>query len=139
MKLNELMNSKIDYEVIKAHGGVFHTRAEIGGRIIDFSAIEEMDGEWEIAFGEKNGNGKTSYGLTGSGAAPEVLAMVKDSLLEFVERYQPEKMYFTADKDDDKNTRARVYERMIKRFNIPSYKYKSGSFGESIRFTLTKA
>lgn len=138
MKLNELMNSKVDYEVVKAHGGVFHTQAKINGRIIDFSAIEEMDGEWEIAFGEKNENGKTSYGLTGGGAAAEVLAMVKDSILEFVERYQPEKMYFTADKDNGKDSRARVYERMIRRFNIPSYKYSTGDFGGSTRFSLTK-
>jgi len=138
MKLNEIMNSKVDYEVVKARGGVFHTQAEIGGRIIDFAAIEEMDGEWEISFGEKKG-AKTAYGLTGSGAAPEVLAMVKDSMLEFVERYQPEKMYFTADKEGDKDNRARVYERMIKRFNIPSYKYSTNDSGKSIRFTLTKA
>ena len=138
MKLNELMNTKVDYEVVKARGGVFHTQAEIGGRTIDFAAIEEMDGEWEISFGEKNGNGKTSYGLTGSGAAPEVLAMVKNSMLEFVERYQPEKMYFTADKENDKDNRARVYERMIKRFNIPSYKYSTYDSGNSTRFSLDK-
>jgi len=139
MKLYELMDTKVDYEVIKARGGVFHTEATIGGRVIAFAAIEEMDGEWEISFGEKKEGSKTAYGLTGSGAAPEVLAMVKASMLEFVERYQPEKMYFTADKENDKDNRARVYDRMIKRFNIPSYKYMKGDFGAATRFTLTKA
>lgn len=138
MKLNEVLDKKVDYEVVKARGGVFHTQAEINGRIIDFSAIEEMDGEWEISFGEKNGTGKTSYGVTGSGGELEVLSMVKDSMLEFVQRYQPERMYFTADKENEKDTRARVYERMIKKFNVPGYKFNKDEVGPSTRFSLSK-
>lgn len=126
MKLNEILNKKIDYEVVRAVGTLFHTQATINDREIHFSAIDEEDGSWELSFGEKKAGGKVSYGKTGSGGELEVFSMVKASIEEFVQRYQPEQMHFTADKDGDEkgNTRADVYERLMKRFKIPGYSFK---------------
>jgi hypothetical protein len=141
MKITEILNKKIEYEVVKSTNTIFHTRAKIANRIINFSAIleDDSDGSWELAFNEKNEQGKISYSQTGHGGELEVFSMVKDSIIEFITRYQPEKMYFTADKDNKNNARADVYERLIKRFNIPGYSYKRNSeTNNSEKFTLIK-
>lgn len=126
MKLNEILNKKIDYEVIHETSGMFKTSAIIGNRTIIFIAIEEEPGNWELSFGEKISNGKTTYDKTGSGSELEVFSMVKSSIEEFIQRYSPPTMFFTADKDQvdtEVNVRSAVYDRLIKRFNIPGYKY----------------
>lgn len=146
MKLNEILNKKIDYEVVRADNGVFHTRAEIGGRIINFSAISsDHDDNWEIQFNEKNAKEKQpTYARSGSGKELEVFSMVKDSIMELISRYHPATMYFTADKEHEGDNRANAYERLIKRFKIPGYSYqrqevpdREGSQGYS-DFTIVK-
>jgi hypothetical protein len=123
MKLDEILNKKIDYEVVRSSGSVFHTQAEINGRTINFGAVEEGNGEWELEFNEKK-NGRNTYVATGSGGELEVFSMVKASIEEFVQRYHPRVMFFTADKEDGKTTRADLYDRLAKRFKIPGYTYK---------------
>lgn len=128
MKLNEILNKKVDYEVINAKSVFFQTRATIGDRIINFGAVDNDDGSWDIQFAEKTKEGRTTYKKTGSGNELEVFSFVKDSLLDFISRYQPEKMCFTADKDsEEKDNRANTYERLLKRFigTIPNYSFSS--------------
>lgn len=139
MKLTEILNKKVDYEVERASGTLFHTRAEIGGRIINFAAVEEAFGEWELSFGEMTAT-RATYAKTGSGNELEVFAMVKDSILEFISRNAPDVMYFTADKEGkkEKNNRAELYDRLIKRFKIPGYKYSREKGDLHDRFLFVK-
>lgn len=114
MLLLELFDAKVDYEVKKATSGQFKTQAEIGGRTIVFRA--ELDrgpkGEyWDVSFEEVNGFHAT-YAATGKGKAYEVLAMVKDSLIEFRDRYKPEIVYFTAEATNG-SARANIYRKMV--------------------------
>jgi hypothetical protein len=135
MKLNEILDKKVDYEVVKSSSSVFHTRAEINGRIINFGAVEEGPGEWEIEFNEK-ADGKITYAATGSGGELEVFAMVKASTEEFVQRYKPRVMMFTSDKDG--TGRSKLYDKLAKKFKIPGYTYLKGGTDKHDIFTFVE-
>ena len=141
MKLNEILNKKVDYEVVKATSTLFQTRAEINGRTINFGAVAgygDMDDTWEIQFAEKVEGGKPTYKKTGSGKELEVFSFIKDSITEFVSRYHPEKMDFTADKEGHDDNRADTYERLLKRFKIPGYEFERENHDGASVFSITK-
>jgi hypothetical protein len=125
MLLNEILNKKVEYEVIRANDKVFRARATIGGRIIQFEAAKqdtESSDKWDVAF-EENKEGKRTFGKSGSGNEFEVFSMIKDCILEVIARYKPEYMTFTADKDGSKigNNRGNVYSRLLSRFKVSGY------------------
>lgn len=68
----------------------------MGGRAILFSAVEDEQGAWEIEFSEKNDHSKT-FKQTHSGQPFKVMTTVLSSLKEFVARYHPSSLKFTAD------------------------------------------
>lgn len=123
MKLHELLNRKVDYKVLTKTGREFSTGAKIGDRDIVFTALYASDGNyWNVEFEEFSKDAEHgTYDQTGSGNELEVFAMVKDSMLEFVKEYEPSEIYFSASKKDDKDNRADVYEKMVKRFKVPGY------------------
>jgi hypothetical protein len=120
--------------------------ADIGGRTIIFEAedIEDSNGNplWEITFFEKTKGGfGFTYKQTGSGKELEVFAFVGQALQEFLDRYGPDKVYFTADKDDDsqeKNTRADVYEKLLKRAKFKNYKVVRDTNSRYSKFELVR-
>lgn len=136
MKLTEILNKKVDYEVVKSTSDTFKTRATIGDREIVFTAYPVEDGEgtesWEITFGEKLKNGMTTFDQTGSGNELEVFSMVKDSIMEFINIYSPQTITFTADKDNNgaKNNRAELYSKLISKFKAPNYEVDRKSLGQ---------
>lgn len=146
MLIAELLNKKVDYEVSRATSDYFEAIAEIGSRTIRFSAdkvdVEENGDVWEVEFAEYVPGKRQTYQLTGSGNELEVFAMVKDCMLELVQRYQPYKLKFTADKDNGKDKRGNTYERLIKRFKMPGYSYErteeTGGFAHSSAKTHDK-
>lgn len=139
MKLTEILNKKVDYEVVRATNSVFHTRATIGDRVINFGAIDEED-YWELSFGEKTKDGKVTYKQTNSGNELEVFSMVKDSILEFITRYNPAVMELTADKSEGQevNTRANLYGRLINKFKLPGYTVNRESKNGTDVFRIVK-
>lgn len=140
MLLNEILNKKIEYEVDEESEDAFMTSALIGGRMIEFYADKFDDGKWTLSFGEAKG-GKVTTELTGSGSELEVFSMVKDSIVEFVKKYKPTIMSFTAaknDKSDIKNNRGDLYDRLIKKFKIPGYKASRYQGDHTDSFALEK-
>ena len=141
MKLNEILNKKIDYEVVKATASSFITLAKIGERHIKFMATNCDEGEWDVMFAETNSEGKEgTFKLTNSGNELEVFSMVKDSISELITRYYPESIAFTASKDSatGKDNRADAYERLLKRFKAPGYTFKRTKYettGDIFRLT----
>jgi len=129
MLLKEILNKKVKYTVEKANHYSFFTRATIGNRDIVFRADhddEKGENFWYVTFEEfkKSEDGESStYDITGSGNELEVFSMVKDSLLEFIEKYKPKLIEFTAEKENDSDNRARLYARMLKRFRVSGYTY----------------
>lgn len=141
----EVLNTKVPYEVEHAGAEQFSTSAKIGGRLITFYA-STGDGEpgvWEIEFDERiektdNSPRKTTYKQTGSGSELQVFSMIKDSIIELVTRYEPEVIMFTADKEGENDTRAMLYARLLKRFNLPEYKTDVHQSSRKTEFTLTR-
>lgn len=133
MLLNEILDDKVDYKVIEDSDDIFGTSASIGGRTIQFFAEKYEPGKWTLSFGELKGR-KLTTDKTGNGSELAVFSMVKDSILEFVEKYDPKLMHFTAAKEafKEKNNRGSLYARLINRFKIPGYKfeYTKGQYGD---------
>jgi len=121
MKLNEILNRKVDYEVTSKTDVLFRAKAEIGNREIIFEAKYDKQGKfWDIGFKERNDDGIT-YDTSGSGNEFEVFAMVKDCITEMIAHYKPDTLIFSADMGGDYDTRADVYERLMKKFKVPGY------------------
>lgn len=124
MKLHEILNTAVDFEVLLQSRYEFQTAAKIGPRNIFFTALNN-GGSWEVSFKEVDATGKSSHGVTGKGHELEVFSMVKDSILHFVDEYNPSAFHFSAEKDDnDRDTRANLYDRLVRRLAIPNYKWE---------------
>lgn len=143
MKLLELFQKKGEFELTKQSSSRFQTKAKINNRVIVFDAVENVSNdaaEWDISFGEIIQSKKYATAeLTGSGGELEVLAMVKDSILEFIKRYHPNAIHFTAAKED--RARASVYERMLKRLMPSGWEFSKDDTKDDydVFFTLRKA
>jgi hypothetical protein len=146
MLLNEILSKPTDYMVIADTATYFATSAKIGGRKIIFNAVKEGKKPWDISFQESkivDGKITNTMKATGSGNELEVFAMIKASLLQFIKQYDPESMTFDAHKgektaDDERNVRADLYERLLKRFKIPGYTVERETRTRGDSFTITK-
>jgi len=72
-----------------------------------------MDDEWQIEFWRNN-----SLELTGEGDAQRVFATVLTAIQEFIKKENPERVRFSAAKDDNDNnqSRAKLYSRLVRRY-----------------------
>jgi len=155
MNLLEILNKPADYKIDVAKNDRFVASAVIKGREIVF-AVELIgrvdpdskwvvrDGDrgqdiWEMSFAEMQpthaGMKKGTYQLTKSGGEFEVFATWRKFMEEFLQRYHPGKIVFTADKD---HSRADLYAKLLKRFNMPGYKVNREEFGKVDKFVIIK-
>lgn len=138
MLIQELLNSKVAYDVIKDNATTFRTVAKIGDRLITFTAFKEDENEWDIAFYESEDiHSAVTYRKTGSGDELKVFSMVIASFKEFMDRYSPEIITFTADKDGESDTRAKLYARMAAKY-LKGWKADSTDHGNTTHFRYTK-
>lgn len=148
--LLELFDAKAEYEVDMADADSFVASTTIGGRKIQFCASnygpdDSGQDAWEVEFFEVSDKhiGGT-FGLSGSGAEVAVMNMVKKALEEFVSRYAPATIKFTADKnawpgkDKPSNSRAQLYARMVKRYTPRNYEAIIEPEDHSTFFTLKR-
>jgi hypothetical protein len=114
MKLDELLDRKVAYEVLRDKPDLFVTKATIGERDIVFSA-EQFAGDdglyWGVAF-EEHRDGDHTYAATGSGDEFKVTSMVAASMKEFLQRYSPERVTFSAEKTGPDDPRVAIYRRL---------------------------
>ena len=144
--LIEAFNGKIEYEVVKADNHKFITRQQIGNRDIVFFGDITSEGNANIEFAEmpvgtspKDYHKNGTYALTGSGNEVKVFTMISHSIKEFVSRYEPNSIYFSAERDGN-GKRPSVYEKILNRI-LPQYeiiKYDPSVHGSAIHFTLYK-
>lgn len=135
----EALTSKVSYDVIKNTSSSFKATAMIGGKMIQFNASDEGEMGWDVDFAAK-GFGKSTYGLTGDGVELQVFSFVKAAFEEFIRGHHPQTVVFTADKDGERENRAALYQRMLKRFaDSLGYTFEVQRQRDgSTRFTLTK-
>jgi len=125
MLITEILDSKIDYEVTEDTKYKFKCEATINDRVIELVATmrDKAKNSWEIVFAEKDDERERySYGITGGGKELQVFAMVKRAILDLIKKHKPGLIMFDADKSRD-TTRADLYERFLKRFNLPEYEF----------------
>jgi hypothetical protein len=149
MLLQELLNSDVKYKIVRASSGSFKTRATIGKRDILFTASknDHTDGldSWSLEFEQisvdATGRKEFTFRKTNGGRPLEVFSMVKASIEEFLQRYHPEEIRFSAEKDDDgDDTRPQVYKRLLAKA-LPSFELvdEDDSHGEVFFVYRSKA
>lgn len=127
MLLNELFKTAPTYTVDKEFADIFLAKSTIGQRDICFKAIRLIDTSeshdaWELLFYEQTEHGRHTFKATGSGQAFEVGAFVVAVLKEFVQRYHPNELLFSA----SGGTRSSIYRKAIVKA-LPKYKEVSSS------------
>jgi len=138
MLINEILDRKVKYTVMKDSDSQFKAQAKINGRDIVFYAEETWHGIWEVAFGEKTDDAfDITYKKTGNGGELEVFSMVKELTLEMIKKHDPKKITFQAAKEENGN-RGNLYARLVERFKIPGYKIERKSGDKRDDFVLTK-
>lgn len=138
MLINEILDRKVKYTILKDGDSQIKAQATINGRTIIFYGEETWHGIWEVAFGEKEeGDDDITYKKTGNGGELEVFSMVKELTLELVKKHSPRKITFQAAKDV-KGNRGNLYARLIDRFKVPGYKIERKSGDKRDDFILTK-
>lgn len=144
MLLFEVFSSAPSYTVVTHNASKFVTKQVINGRTIVFIAgISDGGAEADIEFVElpkgvdiKDAARKGTYALTGSGGEMQVFSMVGHSMKEMVDVYQPERIFFTAEKEGkDSDKRAKLYSKLIKKF-LPEYEPTEHDSGNAIHFKL---
>lgn len=114
MVLQELFTSKPSYKVLKDNKEHIEWVAEIGGRTIsidaDYCEDSNVAAYWEVMFAEII-NGANSYRMTGNGSAPQVIALVKEFIIDLVSRPDVKTIMFSAEGD----SRISAYKAMLKR------------------------
>jgi hypothetical protein len=144
MKLLELLNTAVPYEVKSHVHDLYEEVAEINGRKIVFSAEPEYTHEdddesmWEIAFLELRDNTDIPYTIskTGSGGELKVFSFIKDALGRFISAYRPTDFTFSADTNEP--SRVKLYRAFVGRFKVPGYKMSTGESSRTKSWSFTK-
>lgn len=119
----EVADKIVPYEVTAATERRFKAEATIAGRkirLICALASEEHD-QWDVEFEEEPPDGRWSVNAKGSGGEFEVAGFITSALREFITRYEPSMMSFSAAKGSGKNqsgmddTRSNVYLKILQR------------------------
>lgn len=93
-----------------------------------------------VTFGRSDKHGDTidKYEITGEGDAFRIFSTVIKMVQEWVKKYgdNVDVITFTAEKKDDpRSSRAKLYDRLAKKFKIKGWKYeKSDGTGRDVRF-----
>lgn len=124
MLLVEIINSKVDYQVVKQTADLYHLESTINNRKIKVTFSNQISDVWDFEFSEYTGK-KWTTGTTGSGLEFRVFSFVKESLLEFIQIYHPKTIEFTAFEEDG-SKRGRLYEKFLKKLNLPNYYLEVG-------------
>lgn len=119
--LFELADSEIPFTVEKTNvSGLYIANATIDGKTVRFVAGDDDDRDWRVSFTTQAKGRLPSHGLTGAGGQFQIAAFVVSALQDLVQKHDPLKISFYADKDNGSDTRSRVYEKMLKR-KLPNF------------------
>lgn len=108
-------------EMVPLHGAKqFSSTFVVGNQKYAFHAYSgNYDRGWEITF--QNETSIDHYGITGTGNAHRVFAMVSDSMNQFIEQAKPEAFHFSAAEP----SRVSLYNAMVPRIEKQGYKFVS--------------
>jgi len=133
--LNEVLDSKVDVKVHEDSKSTYFFSADIAGRTIQFQADKKRGNKWFMDFWQLDKKTYAmNYDLTGAGGELKVFSVMKDAVLHLIQKHKPAELKFEA---ENKTTRANLYEKFLKRLNIPGYKYERQQGKSKDIFVLT--
>ena len=108
------------------------------GTYLSIMFDDEGDGEYQVQFYRNN-----SQSVTGEGDAQRIFATVLAAIQQFIKKYKPWRLTFSASKDPDeaKNTesRAKLYNRMVQRYaKAWGYEDYAEDHGDQVTYELTQ-
>lgn len=129
--IKEVFSQPYNYKVVEQDPMTF--KAEFtteDGRHVEFLAVKIM--YWSVEF---EVDGKTS--VTDKGDQYRIFATIVKIFKQFINDYDPDKVKFSAKKGKIRDSRVRLYDRMIKKVISDSgYNYKRKDIGNSMLYML---
>lgn len=116
--------------------GDYDAYAELDdGTGLEIAFLDQQHNSWMVDFFRDN-----STEITGEGDAYRVFATVLTAIREFIVKQQPDKLNFSAEKQDDpRGSRASLYDRMIQRYITGTgYNLTKQNYPDGAVYTLTK-
>ena len=123
--LAELLNTKVNYILVRDDEDTYTEKAMINGRMILFTAeyawIKSIDEpSWEVAFMERaNKHDNFTTRITGSGGELQVFSFVRDALARYLKSHDPDAFHFSA--SDSEPSRIKLYGSLASRFKNSKY------------------
>jgi len=140
-QLNELFDKKYNWTWNAAPPGqtTYARFTTDSGETIN-SAFEPLPRGMGVEFEFTRGG---SSNVTGGGDAFKIFATVMAQLAEYVEKYQPKRVKFTAEKntynDSNETARIKLYTRLVKKFAAGlGYSFKTSDMSRGVNFMLTR-
>lgn len=121
MRFLELFDRQISFDVITMTDTVYEAVATVNDRSIRFAGTDSRRNFWIVEFVEETAKGVT-HKLTGSGGEFEVFGVVKKMMDDFISKYDPKEIRFSASKKDA--SRAKLYASLLKRYVPKGYEYQ---------------
>jgi hypothetical protein len=112
--VNEAFDQPYPVKWEKGEFGDYDALATLAdGTYLSIMFNHEEDGEYQIEFHRNH-----SQEVTGEGDAQRVFATVLGAIQQFIKKQQPERVRFSATKDDEDNSQSRtkLYDRLVQRY-----------------------
>lgn len=151
MRLNELFNTTAGLKKIEDDEGITYTsQLQDGSHLrVSFSHTGfEREFECTFARGKRADWADVSFSKTGMGSEVQVMSVVVQAIMQFMQEYDPWMISFTADKtpshdedepeDQRKMSRTNLYARMISRIKNPNYVVKTVKYGGFDEYQIIK-
>jgi hypothetical protein len=133
--IDESFNTVLPYNIVDQTDDTFRARFDTPKGTSMEVVADEIRGIWYVVFAPEGSDSENEWAMTNDREALVVLSTVSAILKEFVAYYQPEKITFSASKDD--KSRANVYDRMLTRLST-GYKFSKREFGHTVKFNMLK-
>ena len=135
--VKEAFDQPYDIRWSKGDHGDYDAYAELDdGTGLEIAFLDQQHNSWMVDFFRDN-----STEITGEGDAYRVFATVLTAIREFIVKQKPDKLNFSAEKQDDpRGSRASLYDRMIQRYiSGTGYNLTRQNYPDGATYTLTKA
>lgn len=148
IELNESLDSAYPYEIKRRYATFFSAFFETpNGRVNvmfdkDIAREEDEASRWELVFTreviskEQPNDIAYTTGKTGQGNELQVFATVLVIVQEFIQRYHPDIVEFTSDKED--GNRSSLYTRLVKRHLPKGYEVEYNEVSTATYFTVKR-
>jgi GNAT superfamily N-acetyltransferase len=134
--VTEAFDQPYDIRWSKGDHGDYDAYAELDdGTGLEIAFLDQQHNSWMVDFFRDN-----STEITGEGDAYRVFATVLTAIREFIVKQKPDKLNFSAEKQDDpRGSRASLYDRMIQRYiSGTGYALTRQNYPDGATYTLTR-